>query len=55
MMHWHSWSEFVRMGGYGLHVWDSYLVTLVLLGFEAAQVARRRRQAVDGARCRSDA
>lgn len=33
-MHWASWSEFWAMGGYGLYVWGSYLVTFVVIVLE---------------------
>ena len=26
-MNWGSWSEFLRMGGYGAYVWGSYAVS----------------------------
>jgi heme exporter protein D len=42
-MNWHSWSEFLAMGGYSLYVWGSYAVTLaVLIGEIVALVMRRR-------------
>jgi len=31
------------MGGYGLYVWGSYAVTLVLLGGEVIMLLKRRR------------
>lgn len=33
-MQWGSWSEFWAMGGYGLYVWGSYAVTVVLILIE---------------------
>jgi heme exporter protein D len=42
-MNWHSWSEFVAMGGYGLYVWGSYGVTLVVLAVEIVELVMRRR------------
>jgi heme exporter protein D len=42
-MHWSSLSEFIHMGGYGLYVWGSYGVTLVLLGGEVVMLLKRRR------------
>ncbi len=33
-MNWASWNDFVAMGGYGLYVWGSYGVTLVLMVIE---------------------
>jgi heme exporter protein D len=40
---WGSLDNFVAMGGYGLYVWGSYGVTLVLLVAEMVVLARRRR------------
>ena len=45
-MSWGGWSDFVAMGGYGLYVWGSYAVTVVVLAAEIASVRRRRRTAV---------
>jgi heme exporter protein D len=42
-MQWESASEFFAMGGYGLYVWGSYLVTGVVLALEVASLARRGR------------
>jgi len=42
-MEWGSWSEFWAMGGYGLYVWGSYLVTFVGLAAEVIILRRRRR------------
>ncbi len=42
-MNWGSWDNFLAMGGYGLYVWGSYLVTLALIVAEIALLARRRR------------
>jgi heme exporter protein D len=42
-MHWSSWSHFISMGGYGLYVWGSYGVTLVLLGGEVLALLKRKR------------
>jgi heme exporter protein D len=44
-MHWSSWSEFFRMGGYALYVWGSYGVTFVLLGAEILTLMKRKRSA----------
>ena len=49
-MHWTSVGEFLHMGGYGLYVWGSYAVTLVLMLAEPVLAARRRRRALDDAR-----
>jgi len=42
-MHWSSLSEFISMGGYGLYVWGSYALTLVLLGGEVFMLLKRKR------------
>mgnify|MGYP003498062848 CR=1 FL=1 len=45
-MQWGSVDNFFHMGGYGLYVWGSYGVTLVLMVVEPLLAARRRRQAL---------
>lgn len=40
-MNWNSWQEFFAMGGYGVYVWGSYGVTLVLIVIEIAALAGR--------------
>ena len=42
-MNWASWSDFFAMGGYGLYVWGSYGVTLILIVLELVLLALRRR------------
>ena len=49
-MHWNSFDDFVHMGGYGLYVWGSYGVTLVVMLAEAALVVQRRRRAFEALR-----
>ena len=53
MHQWSSLDEFLRMGGYGLYVWGSYGVTLMLMAFEAMSARKRhrlaRQQAGEGA------
>ncbi|MEJ5999450.1 heme exporter protein CcmD [Paucibacter soli] len=44
-MNWQSLDNFLHMGGYGLYVWGSYGLTLVVMVFEAAAVRRRQRRA----------
>ena len=46
-MNWHSWSEFLAMGGYGLYVWGSYGVTLVVLAVEIVELVMRRRGVIE--------
>ncbi len=36
-------TDFLSMGGYGLYVWGSYVVTAVLMILEVLLVRRRRR------------
>jgi heme exporter protein D len=43
MSNWGSWSEFFSMGGFGLYVWGSYGITLVLLGGEVLMLWKRKR------------
>jgi heme exporter protein D len=45
-MNWGSLDNFLAMGGYGLYVWGSYGVTLVLIAAELILLGRRRRNAV---------
>ncbi|MBY0247285.1 MAG: heme exporter protein CcmD [Nitrospiraceae bacterium] len=42
MMYWGSVSEFLAMGGYGLYVWTSYIVTALCLLWEVLALWRRR-------------
>ena len=42
-MNWGSIDAFIAMGGYGLYVWGSFLVTAVALAIEIALVMSRRR------------
>jgi heme exporter protein D len=49
-MNWGSFDNFLAMGGYGLYVWGSYGVTLVLVAAELILLARRRRNAAERAR-----
>ena len=45
-MNWGSLSEFRAMGGYGLYVWGSYGVVLVLMVAEPLLARHRYRQAL---------
>jgi heme exporter protein D len=40
---WGSISEFFAMGGYGLYVWGSYVVTAAVIAIEIAVLVRRAR------------
>lgn len=42
MIWWNSWSDFFAMGGYGLYVWGSVLMTVVLLAGEVVTLRMRR-------------
>ena len=53
-MNWQSFEHFVHMGGYGLYVWGSYGVTLLVLFAEALAARHRRRQAFAAARNESE-
>jgi heme exporter protein D len=44
-MNWNSASEFFAMGGYGLYVWGSYVVTAAFMLIEPVLVLRRHRRA----------
>jgi len=46
-MSWGNLDNFLAMGGYGLYVWGSYAVTLVLIAAELVVLARRKRNAVN--------
>ena len=41
-MNWESWSNFFAMGGYGLYVWGSVIMTVVLLAGEVGALRLRR-------------
>ena len=45
-MHWQSFDDFIRMGGYGLYVWGAYGMTLVVMLTEPLLAAQRRRRAL---------
>ena len=42
-MNWGSLEGFLAMGGYGLYVWGSYVVTALLLAAEVLWLRSRRR------------
>jgi heme exporter protein D len=46
-MQWNSFSDFVNMGGYGLYVWGSYVMTLACMLVEPVLAAQRRRKALN--------
>jgi heme exporter protein D len=45
-MTWGNLDNFLAMGGYGLYVWGSYLVTFALIVTELLLLARRKRSAI---------
>lgn len=42
-MNWGSLDNFLAMGGYGLYVWGSYTMALLVVAVEAVTLLRRRR------------
>ena len=44
-MSWQGWPEFWSMGGYGVYVWGSYGITLVLVAAELLRLRARTRAA----------
>lgn len=49
-MKWNSLDDFLAMGGYGLYVWGSYALVLLLMLLEPVLAARRHRRALIEAR-----
>lgn len=45
-MNWHSWQDFLAMGGYGLYVWGSFGIVLLALVLEWWAIARQTRAAL---------
>ena len=45
-MYWNSINDFLHMGGYGLYVWGSAGMALVLMVAEPILAARRHRKAL---------
>ena len=46
MQQWQSFADFVHMGGYGLYVWGSYLLTLAVMVVEPLLAQRRHLRAL---------
>ena len=46
MIYWHSFSDFLHMGGYGLYVWGSFGVTALIMIVEPIIVARNRKNTI---------
>jgi heme exporter protein D len=45
-MSWHTWNDFVAMGGYAPYVWGSVGVTAAALALEVLALRARRRAAL---------
>ena len=41
-MYWESFSDFFAMGGYGLYVWGSYIVTALCVVIELVDLGKNR-------------
>jgi heme exporter protein D len=46
MIHWNSFSDFLAMGGYGLYVWGSFGVTVLIMAVEPILVVRNRKTTI---------
>ena len=46
MIYWHSFSDFLHMGGYGRYVWGSFGVTALIMIVEPIVVARNRKNTI---------
>ena len=46
MIHWNSFADFLAMGGYGLYVWGSFGVTVLIMTVEPIMVARNRKTTI---------
>ena len=47
-MNWHSWQDFVAMGGYGFYVWGSFGVVFASMAVEVWALGRREGAAQAG-------
>lgn len=45
-MQWASVADFFAMGGYGLYVWGSFVMTAGVMAWEVLTLAQRRRRAI---------
>ena len=43
MIHWHSFSDFLAMGGYGFYVWGSFGVTALIMLIEPIVAIRNQK------------
>jgi heme exporter protein D len=46
MIHWHSFSDFLAMGGYGFYVWGSFGLTVLIMTVEPIMVTRHRKTTI---------
>ena len=46
MIHWHSFADFLAMGGYGFYVWGSFGATVLIMAIEPIMVARNRKTTI---------
>ena len=46
MIYWNRFSDFLAMGGYGLYVWGSFGVTVLIMAVEPIMVARNRKTTI---------
>ncbi|QDX81777.1 heme exporter protein CcmD [Denitratisoma sp. DHT3] len=46
MIYWHSFADFIAMGGYGGYVWGSFGLTALIMALEPILVARRRTRTI---------
>ena len=51
-MTWGSFGDFVAMGGYGIYVWGSFIVTAIVMAAELVAARRRLTAAVHAIRKR---
>jgi heme exporter protein CcmD len=49
-MNWHSFAEFIEMGGYALYVWGAYVMTAAALAWEGLMLLHRRLSATEALR-----
>jgi heme exporter protein D len=49
-LYWHSFADFLAMGGYAPYVWGAFGVTVVVMVWELLALRQRRRQALEQAR-----
>lgn len=43
-MYWHSFQEFIAMGGYGFYVWSSFGITFLAMMIELWALKKRRQR-----------